>query len=152
MTGRRVVLVVAAALFATAVLPPLAAFSVNQRRIDRARLDADAIAGIIAARLARHDEPTFPDGLLCGLGRMPTADPAIGPWLTAPRRDLALWTADQNALRADPWGNAFVVTIHVASGSAGRLARVLSAGPNGVIETRFRDGSAGGDDIVVRVP
>lgn len=58
----------------------------------------------------------------------------------------------QNAIPVDPWGYAYLVNIRaLASGASNTV--VVSAGPNGVIETPF-EGQAivpGGDDYVALV-
>lgn len=50
-----------------------------------------------------------------------------------------------SALRADPWGRRYAVNAQAAR--SGERVIVLSAGPNGVIETSFNGITAGGDDI-----
>jgi len=65
---------------------------------------------------------------------------------------------------ADPWGNRYVVNVELLDpgatvvGVGGKVKAavwVLSAGPNGVIETRFNQSiltaARGGDDIVFRI-
>jgi prepilin-type N-terminal cleavage/methylation domain-containing protein len=67
-------------------------------------------------------------------------------------------------LRSDPWGNRYVVNIGLIDTSPGVLTTaggmksavfVLSAGPNGTIETPYSQpvtaAAAGGDDIVFRI-
>ncbi len=50
----------------------------------------------------------------------------------------------------DPWGNRYAVNARSLSGAAGSSAIVLSAGPNGVVETSFTRGglALGGDDVI----
>lgn len=57
---------------------------------------------------------------------------------------------------SDPWGNQFLVNIGKADPSAGKAVWVISAGPNGKLETPADLSAASvltsaGDDIVVRV-
>ncbi len=47
----------------------------------------------------------------------------------------------------DPWGNAYVVA---SSGFRSGTAWVLSAGPNGIVETDASSRELGGDDVGVR--
>jgi prepilin-type N-terminal cleavage/methylation domain-containing protein len=67
-------------------------------------------------------------------------------------------------VRSDPWGNRYVVNIGLidtspgamsASGAVKSAVFVLSAGPNGTIETPFAQpltsAAAGGDDITFRI-
>ena len=57
---------------------------------------------------------------------------------------------------SDPWGNAYLITAHALTRSETDHGYVISAGPNGVLETdRTQVPTAafviGGDDIVQRV-
>jgi prepilin-type N-terminal cleavage/methylation domain-containing protein len=75
-----------------------------------------------------------------------------GPYLSAPE------------IPADPWGNRYMVNIRFLEASIGQLYSdgqvklavwVISAGPNGIIETPFAQPSASaekfGDDIVEKI-
>lgn len=142
MTGARVVSTLLTVAFATAVLPPAAAWTVNRRRIDRSRADAATIASLVETRIGRDAALSTTQGVLSGPGRMPLAGTrAADAWLTAPRRSLATLVGDAAVLPTDPWGNAYVVS----------AARVLSAGPNGLIDTPFPSTGAAGDDVAVRI-
>lgn len=59
----------------------------------------------------------------------------------------------ENGVGADPWGHRYAVNVKSMLKGRGLDTFVLSAGPNGVIETAFEgDGViAGGDDIVALV-
>jgi type II secretory pathway pseudopilin PulG len=79
-----------------------------------------------------------------GKGRYPTT--GRSPW-RGPYVDPGL---------VDPWGNKYLVNIRQADPTLGNKAVfVLSAGPNGIIETAFDQDAAGftvgGDDIAARV-
>jgi prepilin-type N-terminal cleavage/methylation domain-containing protein len=67
-------------------------------------------------------------------------------------------------ISADPWGNSYVVNIDLIDASASAVTRnggikaavwVLSAGPNGIIETPYTQSmltaALGGDDIGIRL-
>jgi len=58
------------------------------------------------------------------------------------------------SLDSDPWGNTYVVTANNLAASTNR-AFVISAGPNGTLDTNPSQGTgtfaAGGDDIVVPI-
>lgn len=58
-----------------------------------------------------------------------------------------------NGVGADPWGHRYAVNVKALRSGRGLDTVVLSAGPNGVIETTFEgDGMiAGGDDVVALV-
>jgi type II secretory pathway pseudopilin PulG len=49
--------------------------------------------------------------------------------------------------RGDPWGNRYVVVIDRKRSAGTARGWVLSAGPNGVFETRGNDAELGGDDV-----
>jgi type II secretory pathway pseudopilin PulG len=53
-------------------------------------------------------------------------------------------------LTADPWGHRYAINVRAMSGAGQADTMVLSAGPNGIVETAFdADGlNPGGDDIV----
>lgn len=130
-------LAVAAIVLATAVLPPVAAYAVNQRRIDRAGRDARALADRLRA-------PAEPGGqgaaVRHGPGRLPQAgSPDAEPWVAPPYAPLAA-SADAASIPSDPWGNSYLASDRW----------VLSAGPNGVVETPFRADAVVGDDVAVR--
>lgn len=59
----------------------------------------------------------------------------------------------ENGIGPDPWGHRYAVNVKALAKGAGLDTIVISAGPNGVIETVFEgDGViAGGDDIVALV-
>ena len=48
----------------------------------------------------------------------------------------------------DPWGHAYVVNVR-GFFDAGERAMILSAGPNGVVETSPRASQPGGDDLML---
>ena len=153
MTGRRVIAALGLVLLATAVLPPAAAWSVNRSRVRIASAEVAALAEIL-----RHVAPELRDAargadVLCGPGRVPFSQtPAAERWVTAPRAALAPVVGDRRALSADPWGNCYVVNL-AAVGAPGTVVWVLSAGPNGVIDTPFRLESASpvADDVAAPI-
>lgn len=59
----------------------------------------------------------------------------------------------ENAIGADPWGHRYAINVRFLREGDGRDTVVLSAGPNGVIETPFEEQALlpGGDDIVALV-
>ncbi len=154
MTGTRVLAILVVSVLATAVVPPAFAWVVNHRRVVRAEADVAAIAGGL-----RNPDPelrrlaTAVD-VLCGPGPMPHADAAVGPWTTAPRGALAAAFRDRLPLSADPWGNCYVVNLAAMAAGDSTTVWVLSAGPNGIIETPFlaRDAAApAGNDVGMRI-
>ena len=152
MTSRRVLAILALVVLATAVIPPASAWVVNDRRVRRAEADLS----VISDRLRRADPQlrrlSQAVDVLCGPGRVPLAAPAAGPWTAAPRGALASAIGDRESVPIDPWGNCYMVNL--AALGAGEPIWVLSAGPNGIIETPFfaRGATApAGNDIGMRI-
>ncbi|MEX1127784.1 MAG: hypothetical protein WEB50_04380 [Vicinamibacterales bacterium] len=109
---------------------------------------ADAALEALAAHLrgATLLSPSGP-AILTGPGALPRANDAA--WLTATSAPL---TAVAPPVDEDPWANAYVVNTGVGAGQA---IWILSAGPNGIIETPFEQPSQSavlaGDDRGVRL-
>jgi type II secretory pathway pseudopilin PulG len=131
------------------VLPPLAAYRVNQERIARAHEDARRIADAVAVSLgptAAGESLSRPAlEVLAGTGEAPRhAGPDAWPERLA---------AAPAVVSPDPWGNQYLI---VVSAERGDGVVVLSAGPNGVVETPFETAVGGlrdpvtpaGDDIM----
>jgi hypothetical protein len=159
MSGGRVLGALGLIILATAVIPPLAAVTVNRSRV---RLASDQVALIAEAlgraRPALHELANRAD-VLCGAGRMPLARTLDAErWVTAPRAALTSLLGD---MPADPWGNCYVVNLAAPTSSEPAALTssdravlwVLSAGPNGIIETPFVGVSEtpGGDDVALRI-
>ena len=154
MSGAQVVGIMAVVLFATAVLPPAAAWSLNRSRItqteERARVAVDRL----------QVESTFTAelpagvGVVCGPGRIPDvvpstaggrqglAFPAHGGWLSDARMAPEIFGA---GMPTDAWGRCFLLNAGAWSGAG--PVWLLSAGPNGVVETPLNALALGGDDI-----
>lgn len=153
MTTTRVSVALGLIFLATAVLPPAAAWGVNRSRVRTASAEVATLAETL-----RHVAPGWRDAprgadVLCGPGRVPLAQtPAAGRWATAPRAALGHLVGDRRVLSADPWGNCYVVNL-AAVDASGMVVWVLSAGPNGVIDTPFIDPSESpaGDDVRMRI-
>lgn len=166
MTGTRVLNTLAFVLLATAVLPPAAAWGVNRSRV---RVASAEVARI--AEMLRRAEPELRDvvhgaEVLCGPGRVPlTNTRAAQRWVTAPRAalapvapvaplaPLANVAGDRRTLAADPWGNCYVVNLAAIAAGGRSTLWVLSAGPNGIIDTPFvtESETPAGDDVGIRV-
>lgn len=139
---RGVTLLLALAVIAvlTIAAPYAAVTWLHARRLDAADLELDTLAARIP--LARLDRSVT---VLAGPGETPRAeDPRWTDGTSAP-------ILFQPLISADPWGNAYVVNTGAATQSA---IWVLSAGPNGIIETPFEQANAtspAGDDRAVRL-
>lgn len=146
LKGRDVALVVAAAILATAIAPPLAAWRLNQSRVD----SAAQTAGTIAVHLRNQRESLSPAGqageIVCGPGRLPQAGDNGRAWLAAPTSNADLFGPQRPT---DPWGRCYLVNL---SGLAtGEPVLLLSAGPNALIDTPIGASQPAGDDVGVRV-
>lgn len=161
MSGRKLAAALALIALLAFVLPPIAAHQVHQGRIDRAREAvvrlATAFKSETAAALADVVGPPGREPVvLAGPGAGPEFAPGLG-WpasrvLSLSAVALRLSTRPEGAppaatgVQPDPWGNQYLVVIGVGSA---RSVTILSAGPNGTVETPFGAAlSPRGDDIV----
>jgi hypothetical protein len=136
ISGSRVMVTVVTVVLATAVVPPAGAWWLNNRRVQRTQERAT----VVAAQLV----PGVQIGVVCGPGRLPDATVAgAGPvhaaWLSASRRSDEVLGADTPT---DAWGRCFLVNDHW----------VVSAGPNGALDTPLDAATLVGDDVGVRRP
>ncbi len=153
MSGRRVLATLGLIVLATAVLPPMAAYAVNHSRVRFATTEV-----LTVARARRADEPQLLDmargaDVLCGAGRMPSArSPDAQRFVTAPRAGWGGIAGHRGSLPPDPWGNCYVVNL-AAINAPGMIVWVLSAGPDGIIDTPFLTASElpAGDDVRMRI-
>jgi len=143
VSGRQLAGALIAIALLTFVLPPLASWQVNVSRVNRAHDEAKHIA-----ELAVRD-----DGTTTGIGPgVKRVSPLVlaGPGAAPKFADGSNWPEQRatSALSAqpDPWGNHYLVVMPTQDNNA---AIVVSAGPNGVVETQFGATTAAEDDIVV---
>ena len=171
-----------------AILTPLVSSMIDDARITRAEQEAQTIASAtLNFRQNTGRWPIFVSGvgittssitytILIGPGNDP--NPSGSPWLpvSGERGDLegvlgrntpGYTTSGRFRWRgpyaiqvgSDPWGNAFIVNAEGLRFGPEEATFVLSAGPNGTIETTFlqplQSGSptvvVGGDDIAARI-
>ena len=144
--GSRVLPSVLLLLALTVVIPPAAATALANWRIAR----ASAVIGATAASLAGRDHE-FRDlarrlDVLCGPGRLPDATGEAHEWLAKP---LGTTGTLATAWPRDPWGSCLLLDLRgVAAEGSGLL---ISAGPNGSLETRLGAAAPQGDDIATVV-
>lgn len=122
------------------VLPYVAISALHARRLEAANQALDELA----ARMPSVQR--LPEGaaVLVGPGSPPRSnDPR---WTTGPSAPFGV------TLTADPWGNAYVLN---AAAPADAAVWLLSAGPDGIIETPFVQPAANattlGDDLAHRL-
>ena len=159
-SGVRLLQALAVILVLAVVAPPGLATLVNRLRIDRAQEEvrrlAEALQDTGLIDRARGQEA---DDLLGGPGNAPEA-PGVRRWVDGRVGSLSGYVFQ--ALRSDPWGNRYMVNIGVTRTSEADGASteppalwVLSAGPNGLVETRYAapavSAVVGGDDVGARI-
>ena len=125
------------------VLPYAAVRSLHERRLNAAERQMQAIAAGVAAALG-DGATSIPGGthILAGPGPRPLAQDDL--WTTAPVFPLARIAP---GVSTDPWGNAYLLRIRDR-----RAAWIISAGPDGILQTPFgAPHGPVGDDRVVHV-
>jgi hypothetical protein len=141
----RVAAAMAVIIVLALALPYAAVVKLHTSRLRRADADMAAVMEAVATVVADGTASAIHDAdLVEGTGpRPPAADSRWNAARTVPMARISPMRSP--AIGADPWGNAYLVL--VSRGPRGLVARVLSAGPNGLIETPFAiDADAGGDD------
>jgi len=123
----------------TFVLPPLAARQVNARRVDRAQAEAGRVADLVAGAADERAAASREALVLAGPGSTSLKYAEATRW-PQPRATTTF------SLRPDPWGNPYLVVVPMEQGAT---VAVVSAGPNGVVETKFGATAGAGDDLVV---
>lgn len=138
MTGKRALATLAVIVLATAVVPPAGAWAENRRRINRAMADEAAIAEPLTHAMMQLRKAADDVDVLCGPGRVPLAEtPATRRWAAAHRGTLGAEIGESAPVPVDPWGNCYVVNVGALRATEPATLWVLSAGPNGIIETPF---------------
>ena len=159
-SGVRLLLALTGILVLTVIAPPGLATLINRSRIDVAQEEvrrlADALQDTGLVDRARSREV---DDLLGGPGNTPDA-PGMREWVDGHVGSLG--NSVSRPLRSDPWGNRYLVNVgalHTTeaneASTAPRALWVLSAGPNGLVETAYVApavlAAVGGDDIGARI-
>jgi GT2 family glycosyltransferase len=157
LTGVQLGVALSVIFLLSVVLPWSMASRLNRDRIERARAEVRAIAAGLQAAGAARRAGYQPDAVLVGPGGNPEI-PQGSDW----RRVTAINASAAHldlTLAPDPWGNHYFIYPSAAEPDAthraGMARWVLSAGPNGIVDTPFQqapEGAAlGGDDIGVRL-
>jgi len=154
MSGAQVIGIMVVIVCATAVLPPAAAWSLNRSRITQTEERARVAVDRLRAESSLNAGLPVGIGVVCGPGRIPDAtlstasgrrglsSPAHGAWLGEARIAPEMFGA---GMPTDAWGRCFLMNAGAWTGD-GPLW-LLSAGPNGVVETPQNALALGGDDI-----
>jgi prepilin-type N-terminal cleavage/methylation domain-containing protein len=93
------------------------------------------------------------DTLFNHLGRNQPLNVAANAYPAVAGLELIWRGPYQSSFPADPWGNRYAINIGASSVAANSIC-VLSAGPNGTVETPFvlaLNATAAGDDIIFKV-
>lgn len=148
--GARVLAWLLGIILLTAVLPPAAAWALNRHRVTQTVTRAEAVARSLDSR--RHDLVAMVEQLgvavACGPGRMPDREPS-GLWVNRAMQTPGLLG---ESLPADGWGRCYLVNIEALRPGAEDLpVWVISAGPNGFIDTHPAATQVQGDDLGVRL-
>lgn len=142
VSGAQLVFVLAGIFLVTAVVPPFGAWRLNVQRVhqtqERANRAAAAASRDHLAVMAQSVE------VACGPGRLPKAAGASGQeaWVDHAVIAPAVFGA---GMPTDAWGQCFLMNL--GEGRRGGGVWILSAGPNGRVDTPFGATALGGDDI-----
>lgn len=150
MTGLELILALVGILLLTAVVPPVSAWLLNRSRVNDTVSSARTIVADLNLRIDDVAATVEKSGLavVCGPGRLPEHDPA-GLWVT---RALQVPTVLGDDLPTDGWGQCFLMNVEALRDStAAAPVWVISAGPNGTVETHPAARQPDGDDIGVRL-
>lgn len=140
--------------FATAGLPPAAAWTLNKMRVMQTQERAHAATERLRVRGEQDRVLTSGTGIVCGPGRLPDREPPTGRARAAVSLPAhGAWLRDArvapeffgSGMPTDAWGRCFLV--NVDQWQSGGPVWLLSAGPNGLIDTSPTAMELGGDDI-----
>lgn len=148
LTGAQLVLVLASILLVTTVVPPFGAWRLNVQRVRQTQERADRAAAAANASLDRLAAVSQDIEVACGPGRLPkgAGGPAQQAWVEHAVIATPVFGA---GTPTDAWGQCFLM--NVGEGRRGGTVWILSAGPNGRIDTAIGATSLAGDDIGARV-
>lgn len=154
ISGGKLAVTLTAILAATAVLPPVAAWTLNRTRVVQTR---DRVEQALERMRSRSDGARNIGAdvrIVCGPGRMPdrqpsdlsarlgVSSPAHAAWLDRARIGPEFF---ESGMPTDAWGRCFL--LNPEGWSLNSPVWLLSAGPNGLIETPPNAIALGGDDI-----
>ncbi len=133
-------------LMLTAVVPPAGAYALATWRISRTTDLAGAAAAVLATdKQALHDAARGAD-IVAGPGRLPRAADRARGWISNPVTARATFAG---RWPADAWGRCYLLNVRQLSETGSGL--LLSAGPNGEIDTPLDAAAPHGDDIAATV-
>lgn len=143
LTGGQLLLALMVIALATAVVPGVAAWRLNLYRVAQTQQRANVAAEDARHRALSPSAPATSASVVCGPGKLPKA--AAGErrdeWVHYAVMAPQLFAA---AMPTDAWSQCFLMNVGAPPGVR---VWVLSAGPNGRIDTPFGADALGGDDI-----
>ncbi len=159
MSGSQLVAAIAVVILVTAVLPPAAAWSLNEARIAQTQERARAASERLRARADELAAIGTTVGIACGPGRLPDIVPAMATARAAaaarPSHQAWLFGATiapglfGGGMPTDAWGHCFL--LNVGDWASDGPVWILSTGPNGLVDTPTNASAIGGDDVGARV-
>ena len=142
LSGAQLLLALAAVILTTAVVPPGAAWWLNRHRVRQ----TSERASLVAVAVRDHGIGRADSAVVCGPGRLPKAAPGGDAWVRQTAIAPEIFGA---GTPTDAWGQCFLM--NVSDWKTGGHVWILSAGPNGQVDTPLGAAAAVGDDIGVLV-
>ena len=152
------------------ILVPIIFKEIDESRITRASADVKSIS--TAMLIFRKDTAAWPSmdqgcgpnvTFLSGAGNIPSNLTAMGYDTSVASSYDSHFSANTNncyapnwkgpymaTVTADPWGNSYMTNAN-SFATAGQPVWILSAGPNGILETASNSTILQGDDIGIRI-
>jgi hypothetical protein len=135
------------------VLPSVLAARLQQARVSRADAQVRALADRLQAAGFSKVIQTLQSqdiGVLTSLGD-PILESTDRSWIAARQAPLQSYLPlPADAVNPDPWLRA--LQVNVGARQKGSRVWVLSAGPNGIIDTPFEAAGPAGDDVAAPLP
>lgn len=153
ISGLQLLLALVAITLATVVVPPATAWWLNQSRIEQTQERVAATARRLRTSMRNDAFLRSSAAVLCGPGRLPDAVPAAAASRPALLETHASWLSGAvsasdafgEGMPTDAWGRCFL--INAGAATRGLRVWIVSAGPNGLVETAQGAPALGGDDI-----
>lgn len=144
--GRRVAAIVVVIVALTAVIPPAGAYALARWRVTRAWQLAEEGAASLGARKLELQSAAGMQSVVCGPGRVPRGEGPSFRWVENP---VAAGSTFAGIWPQDPWGRCYLLNVRALTDTGSGL--LISAGPNGEIDTPLGATAPAGDDIAATV-
>ena len=133
-------------LLMTAVVPPAGAYALATWRISRTTELANAAAAVLGTRKENLHSAARGADVVAGPGRLPRAAEHARGWIRSPVNARAAFAGQWPT---DAWGRCYLLNMRQLSETGSAL--LLSAGPNGEIDTPLNAAAPQGDDIAATI-